>query len=776
MSFKKMSGNKKIPFYAEPGADDKYLRPRLGGGFAPRKIAVTLAGDSIWMSWIHRRKQQEYLVASLKKPGSKGRFFTIDTNAKYFSKPSFRRLPGEPPEILCAVGNNLKWEIRAYRFCGGRWHIHDKLPVMQGPVYQIDALASDDGGAWLAYSSISKDNPGLSVYTRRLAKGSREDENAAPFKSASLNRPKLSAGENGVFYLTADAYADKNFRIVFKTLAGKSAGSWETVPGESGWNFFPSMAVDAEGRPWIAWLNQRLSRRGALLGFRQEVFVAMLADNGWHLVRDKNHKHAVNLNLGLLPVKRYFGYAGLRRYPRLKAFTDGTVALLWEQQKGEEEIWENAENGLLCARRFVKGEWEQPVVLHDGGVCHAFDEKGLQSSAEMLIAVKSRHQSNGDDFQAAAVNFEKAKPYRGKPARLWQGWTSQRLPVNTGTRNRPSIRQKGKKPWKLFWADMHCHSVFSPDAEGEPDELYLFARDVARIDIAGLTDNDFYPNKILLDSEVNFLGELSQNLTRDGRFIPFAGFEWTYHRKDAKLSFNHRIVIFPGGKCRVARRNEPEGYSEKAFRRYLTHTRYFNFPHHAFWHLLGSPGERCVEVCSAWGPYILDADTIVQALQSGKKFGFMGNSDSHRFMPGFSGALTGIYAESLTREAVLDALEKRRCFATTGNRTEVAFWIDSAFMGQSVHCSKAPHVRWRVRAQGTLESVEIKRDGDTVLKTDTSNGDWTDKKAARGKHWYVLQVKESGRYERHPHNVAPAFGKYAWSSPIWVTIEKQLFL
>ena len=53
----------------------------------------------------------------------------------------------------------------------------------------------------------------------------------------------------------------------------------------------------------------------------------------------------------------------------------------------------------------------------------------------------------------------------------------------------------------LFWADTHCHSVLSADAEGELDELAAFGRDIAGLDIMAIVDNDYYPYKALTGAE-----------------------------------------------------------------------------------------------------------------------------------------------------------------------------------------------------------------------------------------------------------------------------------
>ncbi len=755
----------KKAFYAAPGADDTFLRPRAGGAFAPREIALSQQNGSLWTAWLHRKSGKEYLAADFKKPGCRGKLLAVDENASFFSKPAFLNFPASAPAILCASFGKNHWEIRSYGFSGRSWELKDVLPL-NGPVYHMDAAACGDGRAWLAYASVSANKKGLSVYTRKLKDGKWERETGHPLKTYSLNRPKLAAGKNGGMFLAADAYTRGGFRIVFKKLKEKLSPAWQTVSEEPGWHLFPSLAADVEGAPRLAWLFQRPVRRGGLLGLSQKAFCAKLSEGKWRKVHDG--ECAADLNLGLLPAKRYFGYDGLRRHPRITAFSNGDTALIWEQQRDEEENWENIDNGLLCGRLFKNGRWQKPVVLHDGGSCHAFDNKLLHQKPVFPAAVKGKHRPDGNDFRVVEADFKNAAPYEPKPESLWRGWRPETLPLKA--KKRSVIRRKNGPPLKLFWADLHCHSVFSPDAEGEPDEQYFFARDLAEIDAACIADNDFYPSKMLLDSEANYTGELAKRISENGKFLALSGYEWTYHRKDINRTFNHRTVIYPEDGKITARRNEPAGGSGAAFKKYLEKTKYFNFPHHAYWKLLGAAGENAVEVTSAWGTCIIDSDTVIKALNKGEKFGFLGNSDSHRFMPGLAGALTGIYAEKLSREAIMDALNSRRSFATTGNRTAVDFRVNGALMGEEIKTKDLPLLEWKVAPPAELESVKIIRDGKSVFESGEKEGKWRDRELPPGRHWYFLQAKERGKQERYPHNLAPASGKYSWTSPVWVNL------
>ena len=778
--------------YASPGEDDRYLRPRSGQRYAPRQIAVCQHEEETWVSWIHYVGGKDHLVVGRdwekgsgtsrwergsgtfsweeKEPdparvpdparGEEVRLTRLaGGDGRRFGRPALVGVEGAGVEVFCAVHGDGGVSIAGYRREGKRWAPLEGSVCGCDAVYDLDAVAGRDGEVVLAYSGVSTKRGEAQVFTQRRRGGKWEKVERHGGAGRWVSRPKLAADSEGRVSVIADAYGEKGYEVVWKPLEG--GAKWTRVSSGDGWNLFPSMVADREGRLWASWLSEYPVRRKDVMGMWQEARVARLEEGRWTEVQDRGGA-AATLNLGLLPIKRYFGYDGLRRYPRLAAMADGSVWLLWEQQKGEEEVWDHVRNGFLCAKRCAGRTWSATAAVIGEGVCHTFDAKRLHDSGSFALALKGEHRSSGADFEVREVDLGKVDacslPARGR----WKDWRRETLPKARG-------RRRGiEGGWRLYWGDLHCHSFFSPDAEGEPDELFHFARDAAGLDFACVIDNDVYPDKALLDSEVGYTAALAKAMTREGAFVGLSGYEWTYHRRDAGRSFNHRIVIFTGEDRAMARRNEPTGRTEKAFMEHVAGSSNISIAHHARWRLGGIANECAVEVTSGWGTYILDAPTVHEALAKGHRFGFTGNGDSHRFLPGLAGALTGVYAKDLTKEAIVEALRAQRTIATTGNRTGVALWVNGVLMGGEAVSEGAPRVRWRVWPAGEIERVEVIRDGEAVMGTERPAGEWSDEGAEPGEHWYTVRVKERGRHKRYPHNIAPAWGKWAWTSPVWV--------
>ena len=764
--------NNERTLYSTPGPDDSFLRPTLNHSWSPREIAVVSSDGNLWMSWIHRTQGNDAIVATSKKAGKSAPLTIVSANGRY-SKPVWLRFPGNETPLLYfgASGNNDKFILEGYALQNGRWQQVESLPTRCLAIYHMDMVAVADDEAYLAYCGIDGGQPGVKFCYRRFQRGEWGNELHFPAYDQQVNRPKLIADRNDEVYAIADIYRNGQFHIALKKLSPKPSIQWTRLSHGDGWNMFPAVAIDVKGRLIVSWLHQSQVVRNDVLGSTQSAQMARMQNGKWEILSRNGSPNLADLNLGLLPIKRYFGYDGLRRYPRPLAMADGSVWLIWEQQKDEQEIWANLSNGYLLGKKLNNGKWSGTKILHDQGACLTFDTRQIFTSWRFPLAVKTEHHRSGNDFIVVEIDLAKVRAFHGKPKSLWQKWTTQSLPKAPVKDNKLKVTVDGDI-LSTYWGDLHCHSYFSPDAEGEPDELYYFARDLAKIDFVCVADNDFYPSKTLLDSEIHYTAELAKSLTEENRFLALAGYEWTYYRGDAARSNNHRIIVFPSdSSLEAVRRNEPNGASEKAFRAYLEENEYFAFPHHADWRFLNSPSEWAVEVTSAWGTYILDCDTVFKNLDNGERFAFLGNSDSHRFMPGLSGAITGVFAAELTQKSIFDAFRKRRTFATTGNRTLLAFWLDDIFMGGEFTSNTPPVLRWQIIPHGKLESIELIRDGKTIHTSNKKYGKWQDVTVPKGQHWYIIQAKEEGNYQRHPHNVAAAWGKYAWSSPIWLNIE-----
>ncbi|MFT5093976.1 MAG: hypothetical protein ACI93T_002807 [Porticoccaceae bacterium] len=199
--------------------------------------------------------------------------------------------------------------------------------------------------------------------------------------------------------------------------------------------------------------------------------------------------------------------------------------------------------------------------------------------------------------------------------------------------------------------------------------------------------------------------------------------------------------------------------------------------HNAF-KLSGHRVEVGMELTSGWSNYIASHPKLFhEPLNNGARLGFTANGDTHRRAPGLSGALTGIYAEDLTAEAILDALRQRRCFATMGSQMFLDARANGAFMGDE-STATGGRVTLTLHAIGTraITRASLIRDGEVVHEVSGNDSrdlktSFTDEGLPKGTHWYYWRVSQERPARVLPGNLMPAHGHLAWSSPNWVIVR-----
>lgn len=363
---------------------------------------------------------------------------------------------------------------------------------------------------------------------------------------------------------------------------------------------------------------------------------------------------------------------------------------------------------------------------------------------------------------------------------------------------------------KVFFGDIHTHSGESPAGPehgcgaGTAEDNYWYARHVANLDVYSLTDHDCFMDEPLWRREMRLADEQCE----PGKFVTLPAFEWSScmygHRNVYYLHSDNPFFLGKHGRDYwlkdvespvdlwshlddLARRDRPA----------------ITVPHHPtasshplswdFYH----PGyDRLVELYSCWGRHEFPEnpykgygsdrfeDLYVQrALGRGLRLGFMASSDGHDGHPGdaqsphtkhhhlyhhLGSGRVAILANELTREAVFDSLQRRLCYATTGEPIVLGFRLNDHPMGSELcrdESGEHPLLSVRCLACTHIESVEIVKNGRVVqsgVEPQTYNTlelEWIDEEG--------LDPAENYYYVR----VTQRDGEMAWSSPIWVSDE-----
>ena len=590
-------------------------------------------------------------------------------------------------------------------------------------------------------------------------------------------RPRLATTANGAVWLAFSAYMDGAFRVV---TARAGPGSEENpsvcvVPAEDtrASDLFPSICVGPDQQPWLAWITCSDVQREGVVGRQTGLNCARWDGSVWAPSGAGERFAVTDIDWGMLPVETYWGYNGLRRRPQLAPDAHG-VWLFWERHRDERSVADNVANGQLCGRYHDGNRWSSSVLVHDGHSCFSVDSGSLQPDDALVFACKTAPGDSDLDIAFLRRRRSELKPLEEHPKHLWAGWKRVDLPTQVTGPSASHAIACGGETYELLWGDLHCHSYYSPDAEGEPIELLLYARDRGGLDFCCIIDNDHYPEIVMSRSALEYLYAAANGLTGEA-FTAFWGYEYTYHpAKGNRFPKNHRAVVCYERDQPLARRYEPSGKTAEDFIATMKGSATLWHAHHEEWDMFGNCQEENAEVCAGWDDYMQAADVVQRHIADGFRFGFTGASDNHRIVPGMGGAVTGLYVRSRDREGIVEALKRRRCYATTGRRLLLDFRVNEHMMGSEMECVGPPRLRLTASSQHELVSVRVLRNEKTIaeLHPRARRLEWQyeDSDARAGMQCYRIEVQESGPVRAFPHNIAQANGPRAYSSPIWVRV------
>ena len=123
-------------------------------------------------------------------------------------------------------------------------------------------------------------------------------------------------------------------------------------------------------------------------------------------------------------------------------------------------------------------------------------------------------------------------------------------------------------------------------------------------------------------------------------------------------------------------------------------------------------------------------------------------------------------APELTREAIIQALRERRCYATTGARIVLDFRVNGHGMGEEF-TTAVPDVAVTARVVGTakLARLEVVCNGSAVLSQSA-----TATAPPRSPRRLPLSEEQTSYlYLR----ATQSDGHVAWSSPVWVSLPQH---
>jgi len=304
---------------------------------------------------------------------------------------------------------------------------------------------------------------------------------------------------------------------------------------------------------------------------------------------------------------------------------------------------------------------------------------------------------------------------------------------------------------KSYWGDLHGQSDETLGTNSAA-AYFAFGRDRAFLDACAHQGNDFQ----MTDTFWRDLNHVTAHFNKDGEYVTLPGYEWS---GNTALG-GDRNVFFPveGRTMRRSSHALIEDQSDVGTDCHTAGELFEAFAENKEWDVIcfahcggryaditmahDGRFEKSVEVHSAWGTF----EWIVQdAFKSGYRVGIIGNSDGHKGRPGASypgagwfgavGGLTCFLMPELTRDGLIDCINARHHYATTGGpsgrlRLDVTAKFDSpathyhddpllhsdcrttpcaaAMMGDIVHLPSGDvHLKMSVDAASPVRRIDI---------------------------------------------------------------------
>jgi len=302
-----------------------------------------------------------------------------------------------------------------------------------------------------------------------------------------------------------------------------------------------------------------------------------------------------------------------------------------------------------------------------------------------------------------------------------------------------SLPHNGYQHLNVFFGDLHNHCGLSY-GQGTLSEAIQNAR--MQLDFVSVTMHAVWPDMPLDDPKLSYLVDYHkqgfakafenwpvylkaiESYNEDGNFVTFASYEWH------SIEYGDHCVYFKDGKdIPILDDRELSTLRKKASE---LDTPTILIPHHIGykqgsrginWNAFTNQLSPVVEIFSFHGlsegsegayPYLHsmgprhEQGSAQYGWRQGHVFGIIGSTDHHNAFPGSYGVgRLGVWAESLTRDSIWDAIIKRRTYALTGDRIELAFSANGQPMGEICPPDTERWIEVAVSGGSSIDYIEV---------------------------------------------------------------------
>lgn len=746
-----------------------------GAGFNDEPAMALAADGSVYVAWNSFREGRDTLqLARMIPSGDSFRrsaaWEEVNEKDVYVLGPQLVA-DGTGAALVYAAEKGKRWDIYAAAYTSEG--LRRRIAVTNDAVVDVDPAAALHAGVlWIAWESNR--GGGRQVFVSAIADGNPTPPEAVSPADCSAYDPAIAVLPSGQVCVAWHAFRNGNYDIYLRcrSAAGQwglprrltSAATIDRHPqlfahGEELWLVYENarvsgyhigstnfrrlfvakvtpqglvvpdddspncplagrceagtLAIDAQGRPWLAMLRPRLPRAG------WDVFLTCYAQGKWQ------------------PLQPVSSGKGMDRRPLLAI--DGEGAVVAFQSDTIPNSWSNLDQTASAVSE-----------IHLARV--RLDSAPLPGRMNLVALAEP-----DDPFEPAALREEHGED----------------LPT-------PSIQYQGQT-LHLYFGDLHEHtdvSVCNRLGDQSIDESYQHMRDIARYDFACATDHGYNLNPYLWC----YTAKLARTNDDPNRFLTFLAEEWTstfeeYSQEHPFGFYGHRNLIladpyFPRWWNARNRQTPAEVWEDLR----KLNANFVHIPHQLAdtgnvptdWNFTDEVAQPVAEIFQTRGSYEYKG-TPREAVRSTPEAGYflqdawargivIGVIASPDHGGGYGKAC--VFAPQLSREAILEALRRRRCYGTTAAKIFLDVRVSGRLMGEKVADPAPEKVEVVVctRCPGEIERIDVCRNN-RFIYTATPGGKraeltYVDRDPLPDRSYYYVRVIQTN-------------GEIAWSSPVW---------
>jgi DNA-binding transcriptional ArsR family regulator len=723
--------------------------------------------------------------------------------------------------VIWSANRNGNFDLFAKYNDRGKWSPIIRLTTDAGMDVNPVAATDTEGRVWVAWQGYRNGN--LEVLATAQDDARFRPEQVVSFSQASDWDPSIAPAPNGGVAVAWDTYDKGDYDVYYRRLSFQSGIKLQDavpVATSPGFEARSSIAFDPQNRLWVAYevadvkwgknfgtydttgVSLYQGRNIQVKCFEGEkAFVT--ADAAVPLLslpallpsppnRKRNIPHTRSLpdpSLAKNRMPNQGASAGMQirnAIPRLAIDPSGIVYLAYRNATGTRPgvggIWRES---IL----YFDGEkWRGPLIVpHSDGLLDVRAALVAQKSGELLLITASDHREtsrpvgelNADLYVAELVLGGAAKtahlveaPAEPPAQRMQSGDVEQA----TTTDSHGALR--------LLRGEINRYSEISAQGvnDGPLADAYRYFIDAAGLSWAGCCDRDVGPAR-------EYAWWIDQKFADayylPGRFVTLFAYE-----RSNRYPEGSREILFPIRGIRPLPHLPPVTTEDAAFPsrdtlmlyKYLKRFGGISIPHLSAtdagtdWRHTDADVEPVVSIYSGNRqsyemPAAPRAVSENDCIGGRKPSGFVSNALNKGYRLGFTAssehvsthlAFTSLWVREATRQEVLEALRKRRVYAST---SEIVADVRSGthVMGEEFETGEPPSLTIRLSGTDELAKVEVIRDGRSVYvtepKTRTVNLTWRDEAAVKGKTSYYYVRGEQ------------ADGQLVWVSPMWINYK-----